>query len=207
MQKIHWYNDNHLTLAGFPAYAIDGRKFMRQVDDYRDRLVIEKTRDMLKSYEELHENKKNDYSRIFEIGIFMGGSSAYLYELFSPEKMVSVDIRKKPLPMLEHYIQERGISENLRPRWGIDQGNKQQINRIINEEFGDNLLDLVIDDASHLLQPTLNSFNTLFPRLRPGGYYFIEDWKWAHGSPETPITGGGSSLKNLPKKHWETILH
>jgi hypothetical protein len=37
-------------------------------------------------------------------------------------------------------------------------------------------LDLVIDDASHLLGPTRSSFNVLFPLLRPGGVYVIEDW-------------------------------
>jgi hypothetical protein len=41
-------------------------------------------------------------------------------------------------------------------------------------------LDLVVDDASHLVGPTRASFNTLFPRLRPGGFYIIEDWSWAH---------------------------
>jgi predicted methyltransferase len=38
----------------------------------------------------------------------------------------------------------------------------------------DQLLDLVVDDTSHL-GPTRASFNTLFPRLRPGGVYVIED--------------------------------
>jgi hypothetical protein len=41
-------------------------------------------------------------------------------------------------------------------------------------------LDLVVDDASHLVGPTRASLNTLLPRLRPGGFYIIEDWSWAH---------------------------
>ena len=43
-------------------------------------------------------------------------------------------------------------------------------------------LDLVIDDASHLYGPTMASFEVLFPRLRPGGLYVIEDW-----FPPTPM--------------------
>jgi hypothetical protein len=39
-------------------------------------------------------------------------------------------------------------------------------------------VDLVIDDASHLYPFTKGSFETLFPRLRPGGLYIIEDWSW-----------------------------
>ena len=34
----------------------------------------------------------------------------------------------------------------------------------------------MIDDASHLLDPTRSSFDVLFPLLRPGGVYVIEDW-------------------------------
>lgn len=129
----------------------------------------------------------------------MGGSSAYLHELFAPEKLVTMDIRKKPLATLDSYIESRGISNSLKPRWGVDQGNAVQVSRIINEEFGNELIDLIIDDASHLLQPTRNAFNTLFPRLRPGGYYFIEDWKWAHGTADTPVTGGNISAESVEK--------
>ena len=41
-------------------------------------------------------------------------------------------------------------------------------------------LDLVIDDGSHLAEPTRTSFDTLFPLLAPGGFYIIEDWAWEH---------------------------
>jgi hypothetical protein len=49
--------------------------------------------------------------------------------------------------------------------------------------------DIIIDDASHLGGPTLASFNALFPLLRQGGLYCIEDWAtgywkdWEDGSP------------------------
>jgi hypothetical protein len=37
-----------------------------------------------------------------------------------------------------------------------------------------------VDDASHLYRETRSTFEVLFPRLRPGGRYLIEDWGWAH---------------------------
>jgi hypothetical protein len=46
-------------------------------------------------------------------------------------------------------------------------------------EIGDRPIDLVVDDASHKYAETLTSFNALFPRLRPGGAFVIEDW--SHG--------------------------
>ena len=51
---------------------------------------------------------------------------------------------------------------------------------IVDEEFDGAPLDLVIDDASHRLEPTRASFDMLFPRLRPGGLYIIEDWNCDH---------------------------
>ena len=60
--------------------------------------------------------------------------------------------------------------------YGVDQGDAATLRRIVADEFGGEPLDLVIDDASHLLDPTRSSFNVLFPLLRPGGVYVIEDW-------------------------------
>ena len=38
----------------------------------------------------------------------------------------------------------------------------------------------MIDDASHLYVETKASFEELFPRLRPGGLFIIEDWASGH---------------------------
>lgn len=35
--------------------------------------------------------------------------------------------------------------------------------------------DIIIDDASHISSLTIESFCILFPQLRPGGWYIIED--------------------------------
>ena len=48
-------------------------------------------------------------------------------------------------------------------------------------------LDLVLDDASHALDPTRASFEVLFPRLAPGGLYAIEDWNADHAFREAMI--------------------
>ena len=48
-------------------------------------------------------------------------------------------------------------------------------------------LDIVIDDCSHIGSCTLESFKLLFPKLKAGGQYVIEDWgtgywpKWPGG--------------------------
>ncbi len=78
--------------------------------------------------------------------------------------------------------------ESLRrhTRWGVvrhhgnvPQADRESLRRIIDEDF-DGTLDGVVDDASHMYDHSLASFETRFPRLRPGGMYLIEDWSWAH---------------------------
>ena len=38
----------------------------------------------------------------------------------------------------------------------------------------------MIDDCSHMYALTKASFEALFPLLRPGAMYVIEDWAWSH---------------------------
>lgn len=47
--------------------------------------------------------------------------------------------------------------------------------------------DLVVDDGSHIASHVITTFEVLFPKLRPGGYYAIEDLETAY----LPAYGGG----------------
>jgi len=66
----------------------------------------------------------------------------------------------------------------LRLFFGVDQADRARVAAIARDEFRGAPLDLVVDDASHGLDETRVSFETLFPLLRPGGVYVIEDWNW-----------------------------
>lgn len=61
----------------------------------------------------------------------------------------------------------------------MNQEDREAVREIAEHEF-DAPLDLVIDDASHLYEPTRTSFDALFPLLRPGGLYIVEDWQMAY---------------------------
>ncbi len=56
----------------------------------------------------------------------------------------------------------------------------KRVASILTQELQDRQINLVIDDASHLYQETKVSFETLFPLLRPGRLYVIEDWNSDH---------------------------
>jgi hypothetical protein len=47
-------------------------------------------------------------------------------------------------------------------------------------------LDVILDDASHASHHQQNAFLSLWPQLRPGGLYIIEDLRWQPEAYEKP---------------------
>ena len=115
-----------------------------------------------------------------ELGIASGGSAALTALVAPPRKLIAVDLKPDRVEALDELIAERGLGERLRLHYGVDQADRERLAAILDEEFGDEPLGLVIDDASHRLDETRASFETLFPRLRPGGLCVIEDWNHDH---------------------------
>lgn len=115
---------------------------------------------------------------IFELGVFGGGSTALLAELADPRVLVGIDKEPLDLPDLRNYIERKDHRGDVRILGEVDQADRGRLAEIAHEAFGGQPLDLVVDDCSHQYEPTRASFNELFPRLRPGGLYTIEDWAW-----------------------------
>jgi len=122
--------------------------------------------------------------RIFEVGIFKGGSAVLFAELFHPEKLVAIDLKRKEdigainVRQLDRWLAAGGEGERVKLYWEVDQADTERLRSILREEFR-GPLDFVVDDGSHLYYPSKRTFETLFPRLRPGGWYVIEDWPWS----------------------------
>jgi SAM-dependent methyltransferase len=135
--------------------------------------ILPKTPEMVAAYTEL--GQKTSIQNIIDLGIFKGGSAVLFHLLYRPRKLLAVDISTSRVAALDAYIQEHGAGETLIPCYGYDQSDGARLRSLIEEP-----LDLVVDDASHAFAPTRASFNALFPHVRPGGFYVIEDWGWAH---------------------------
>lgn len=125
--------------------------------------------------------------RLVELGIAEGGSTVLAALAAEPSAMLAVDIEPEPLAALEEFIAARGLDTRVRTRYGVDQGDRDQLARTVDEAMGPQPLDLVVDDASHELDATRTSFEVLFPRLAPGGLYAIEDWNADHTFREAII--------------------
>jgi predicted O-methyltransferase YrrM len=118
---------------------------------------------------------------MIELGAWDGGSAALWFEHFHPAKLVTVDVMPDgDSPYFVEWRARRGVEDRVRTYWSTDQSDRSRLAEIVAAEFGQDDLDLVIDDASHQYAPTKASFETLFPMLRPGGLYIIEDWATDH---------------------------
>ena len=133
---------------------------------------------MIEEYLEIVERFQGENS--VELGIAAGGSVALTALVAPPRKLVAFDLEPVRVEALDELIADRGLSERVQLHYGVDQADRARLADILDEEFGDEPLGLIIDDASHLLSETRASFEMLFPRLRPGGLFVIEDWNHEH---------------------------
>lgn len=187
MGAIEWSSEHDFTLDGVAYRSMVGGAT-------GDQLLLLKPRDLVDTYVAMVDELQP--RAIFELGIFRGGSAALIAQLARPDKLVAVDLDPGPCEPLERFIDAHDLRSTVVPYYGIDQADAGRLEEIVAGEF-DGPLDVVIDDASHLEGPTRASFNCLFPHVRPGGLYIIEDWAWPHigkGSPDpfyqgvTPIS-------------------
>jgi SAM-dependent methyltransferase len=162
-----------------PRFRVGDIEFRCGFGDSGDQLFsIRKDRIRIEEYLEMIGRFEND--NFVELGIGSGGSVALTALVAPPRKLVAVDLGADRIGALDELIAERGLGERVRLFYGVDQADPGRLAAIIEEEFGAEPLGLVIDDASHRLEETRASFEALFPRLRPGGLFVIEDWNHQH---------------------------
>jgi cephalosporin hydroxylase len=119
-----------------------------------------KNENTLKLYEMCLASKRHYDLKILEIGVAGGGSLRMLKEYFEKAYIRSMDIEDKV------YMEEARI-RILRG----DQANREELKRcVLNAKF-----DIIIEDGGHTMEQQQISLGFLFPYLKPGGFYAIED--------------------------------
>lgn len=167
------------------SFRLDGYEFNipRSLEDFLiqgkqknpDVFYLSKTSEFISRYLQLFKGRLP--SHILELGLFRGGSAAFMQLLAKPQRMLAVELTQDPLPLLDQFIVDRELTKRMHVKYGVDQADAPRLRELVHEYLGeDRSVDLVVDDASHLLGPTRTSFDTVFPYLRPGGSYVIEDW-------------------------------
>jgi hypothetical protein len=198
--ELQWSDDHHLRVGNANFLVTLDPHAGETVDPESDEFVLLKNRGMI---ERLRRVAPKSVGNIVDLGIFKGGSVALYQELFSPRRIVGIDWSSDRVEALDRFIARHALHDDVRLYYQTSQGDQERLSWIVQENFGDQPLDLVIDDCSHMYEMTKSSLNLLLPRIREGGLYVIEDWGWAHWpdeywqGPAHEMVDEGTSLSKL----------
>lgn len=143
-------------------------------------------------YEKEFDRFREKPIRFLEIGIQKGHSVKMWEEFFPTAELYFIDITESAI----EYFSTRSSY------FYLDQSNASALSAFIKDSGGD--FDIIIDDGGHTMEQQIVSFQTLFPALKPGGIYVIEDlhtsyWKeyGGRGSLSTPLSSSKSTTEFL----------
>ena len=118
-------------------------------------------------YERYLERYRDKSINFLEIGVQGGGSLQMWKKYFGANsKIVGIDIDPNT------KFEEEQISVEIG-----NQSDEEFLKKVV-EEYGP--FDIIIDDGSHIQSDVLNSFFFLYPTLKRGGTYIIEDTHTAY---------------------------
>ena len=172
LARAQWLSEQSFVLEGITFGLADiGMKRLAA-----PAIALKKPRAFLETYARVLDGHAT--RNVLELGLNHGGSAAFFTVLLQPDKLISVDI-SGPVRQFDELRAAHSIGGRLCAAYQTSQDDEAALSALLDGETN-GPLDLVIDDASHQYDLTRRSFEILFPRLRPGGCYVIEDWQWAH---------------------------
>jgi hypothetical protein len=141
----------------------------RDTEPYSDgRVPVHKPRELLDCYRELLHGR--DIRSIAEVGYLHGGMVLFLADMIPAAKVVGIDRAQAPAAALE-FAAKHNLTDRAHYHGGTWQNDSDVMRSVLEEEFGAEPLDLIVDDASHLYQESKSTFEACFGYLRPGGRY------------------------------------
>jgi len=136
------------------------------------------THGFLPFYESFMSRKKDQPVSFLEIGVFYGASIKMWAEYFSNKQSViygadwfiGLNGNKHTFPDPNAVLREL-----LDPRIKFVELNQASLEDLQELKSSNVQLDYILDDGSHLMKDQQQTFIMLFDRIKPGGYYIIED--------------------------------
>ena len=163
-------------------------------------LRSDKSDEYLDFYEELLGEYVDRPFNLLEVGVFKGGSTLLFARRFPHARILGIDVEDPPAAFHDE-LGASALSDRVRIALG-SQADVGFLHDAIDDWFGAEPIDVVIDDASHLYDLTRATFDAIFPtRVRAGGVYVVEDWgcgywpRWADGAAD-----GAHGLPRLVKE-------
>lgn len=151
---------------------------MNDIADYfytKSKKRISKWKHYFQIYEKYFGAFRKEPIKLLEIGLFDCGSlDMWKHYFHSDSQIIGVDID----PKCEHKASKDVIVH-------IGDQNDEQFCKMLGKKY--NKFDIIIDDGSHMNEHQINTFSWLWPYLKEGGLYMIED---VHTSYWAEFNGG-----------------
>ena len=141
-------------------------------------------RSFLDVYERYFEKYKDSNIVLLELGILNGGQLKTWEEYFINGKIVGLDIDPS-----------KSIYKTDRTDIFIGSQNNSELIDSVKKSYTEGF-DIIIDDASHINQLSLESFSLLYDSVKPGGFYVIEDTHCTYG--DKWFNNFGNIVKDWP---------
>ena len=159
-------------------------------DQYPQPIKIDKKKKIkahnyAKYYEKFLEPFKNKKNTILELGSFYGNASAAFYFYFKNSKIFGADLN----PDMFRYNSNRVES------FFVNSGSEDSIKS--NKFLMNNVFDIIVEDASHMLKDQIISLFLLFPKINSGGIIFIEELDFPETKADMRINQEGPDLKSI----------
>lgn len=136
--------------------------------------------DYLRFYERFVAARRDERVTLLEVGVFRGASLKVWEAYFPNGKIVGADID----PTTAMFAQGRVVVELA------DQSNLEDLVRV---GIKHGPFDVVIDDGSHFWEHQTTTLRTLFPFVKDGGLYIVEDLHTNYGEIAEDFRGVATS--------------
>jgi hypothetical protein len=125
-------------------------------------------------YQKYFEPLRKHPIKFLEIGIDKG-ASVLMWDIYfehQDSQLFFIDINPNAVQNCNDFVANKILTSRVR-NYVADQSNKEQLVNLIELTGGD--FDIIIDDGGHRIEQQVTSFIALFPFVKKGGFYIIED--------------------------------
>lgn len=125
--------------------------------------------DYSEAYEGLFRGLRDEVKWVMEVGVADGSCLLAWREIFPNATVVGMDV----------HHSDKAHGERIEFHLG-----DQRLQHDCENAAGGRQFDLIVEDATHKLANTLLTFYWLWPFVRPGGMYVVEEWDGVAGDRE-----------------------
>jgi cephalosporin hydroxylase len=159
------------------------------------------------AYDNKFSKIRSSAKDVLEIGVFFGASILMWRDYFKNATIHGLDtfeglqgnghVFKDADKFYKHWENNKDVQERIE-LYKYDQGKEEDLIAFFNDMLKKDItFDIIIDDASHLMRDQQLTFKHMFPLIKKGGYYVIEDVHSSFGGYDVLSDLSNTTLKMI----------